>query len=145
MRAHEKGGGWKLTALEDPLRFRGPQGFDPDTGEFHPKPPAGKTWGAVFTDALSELASEDERVVAVTAAMPSGTGLRNFAKTYPIMYDVGICEQRSFGFVQGLAISGLCPILAPTPPLPSAAMTSSSKNWWCSATSAWWLPSIVLA
>ena len=108
----KKGGGWK-PALKDPLRFHGPQGFDPDTGEFHPKAPAGKTWGGVFTDTLTELAAEDERVVAVTAAMPSGTGLRNFAKTHPDrMYDVGICEQHSFGFVQGLAVAGLCPILA---------------------------------
>ena len=108
----KKGGGWK-PAMEDPLTFHGPKGFDPETGEFHPKPPAGKTWGNIFTETLEELAAKDENVVAVTAAMPSGTGLRAFAKNYADRcYDVGICEQHSFGFVQGLAVAGLHPFLA---------------------------------
>jgi 1-deoxy-D-xylulose-5-phosphate synthase len=51
--------------------------------------------------------------VAITAAMPSGTALRSFAASFPDrMYDVGICEQHSFGFAEGLAISGLLPVVA---------------------------------
>lgn len=108
----KKGGGWE-PALADPLTFHGPKGFDPETGEFHPKPPERKTWGGVFTDTLLELATEDDKLVAVTAAMPSGTGLRTFATSFPDRtYDVGICEQHSFGFVQGLTVAGLHPILA---------------------------------
>ncbi len=108
----KKGGGWD-PAVNDPLKFHGPKGFDLDTGAFHPKAPAGKTYSQVFADALTELAREDERVVAITAAMPSGTGLRQFGQTFPDrMYDVGICEQHSFAFAEGLAISGLLPVLA---------------------------------
>lgn len=108
----KKGGGWE-PALADPLTYHGPKGFDPETGEFHPKPASRQTWGEVFTSTMLSLAAEDEKLVAVTAAMPSGTGLRTFAKEYPNRsYDVGICEQHSFGFVQGLSLAGLHPVLA---------------------------------
>jgi 1-deoxy-D-xylulose-5-phosphate synthase len=107
-----KGGGWE-PAAKDPLLFHGPKGFDIDSGEFHPKPPAGRTWSQVFADTLGDIAATDDKVVAITAAMPSGTGLRGFAKRFPDrMYDVGICEQHSFAFVQGLIGSGLRPVLA---------------------------------
>jgi 1-deoxy-D-xylulose-5-phosphate synthase len=71
----KKGGGWQ-PSVDDPLKFHGPKGFDLDTGSFHPKAPGGKTYSQVFADALTELAREDERVVAITAAMPSGTSSR---------------------------------------------------------------------
>lgn len=107
----KKGGGWQPSA-DDPLKFHGPKGFDVDTGFFHPKTPSAKTYSQVFAEAAIELADEDERVVAITAAMPSGTGLLAFGKKYPDrMYDVGICEQHSFAFAEGLAASGLRPIL----------------------------------
>ncbi|MBA3845274.1 MAG: 1-deoxy-D-xylulose-5-phosphate synthase [Planctomycetes bacterium] len=108
----KKGGGWQ-PSVDDPLKFHGPKGFDVDTGLFIPKPPAAKTYSQVFADALIELARQDDKVVAVTAAMPSGTCLRDFGKVFPDrMYDVGICEQHSFGFVEGMAIAGLKPVLA---------------------------------
>ncbi|GDY13155.1 1-deoxy-D-xylulose-5-phosphate synthase 1 [Planctomycetota bacterium] len=106
-----KGGGWEPSA-KDPLKFHGPRGFNIDSGEFLPKPPAAKTYSQIFAEACIELAAEDERVVAITAAMPTGTGLLAFGKKYPDrLYDVGICEQHSFAFAQGLAIAGLHPIL----------------------------------
>jgi 1-deoxy-D-xylulose-5-phosphate synthase len=108
----KKGGGWQPSE-GDPLKFHGPKGFDLDTGLFHPKAPARPTYSQVFADELGAIAAEDERVVAITAAMPSGTGLRIFAQKFPTrMYDVGICEQHSFGFAEGLAIAGLRPVVA---------------------------------
>ncbi|MBA3708382.1 MAG: 1-deoxy-D-xylulose-5-phosphate synthase, partial [Planctomycetes bacterium] len=107
----KKGGGWQ-PSTDDPLKFHGPKGFDLDTGSFHPKAPAGQTYSQVFADALLEIAREDERVVAITAAMPSGTGLRQFAQEFPDrMYDVGICEQHSFAFAEGFAVAGLRPFV----------------------------------
>jgi 1-deoxy-D-xylulose-5-phosphate synthase len=108
----KKGGGWQPSE-GDPLKFHGPKGFDLDTGSFHPKGPSRPTYSQVFADELAAIAAEDERVVAITAAMPSGTGLRAFAQKFPgRMYDVGICEQHSFGFAEGLAIAGLRPVVA---------------------------------
>jgi 1-deoxy-D-xylulose-5-phosphate synthase len=73
----------------------------------------GRSYSSVFAESLIELAREDDRVVGVTAAMPSGTGLRQFGQAFPDrMYDVGICEQHSFAFVQGLAVAGMRPVLA---------------------------------
>lgn len=108
----KKGGGWE-PSVADPLTFHGPKGFDLDTGAFHPKPPAGKTYSQVFAEEVLGLMRADDKVIAITAAMPSGTGLRAVAKDLPKrVYDVGICEQHSFGFAQGLAASGARPILA---------------------------------
>ncbi|MBA3707772.1 MAG: 1-deoxy-D-xylulose-5-phosphate synthase, partial [Planctomycetes bacterium] len=108
----KKGGGWQ-PSVDDPLKFHGPKGFDLDTGLFIPKPAGGKTYSQVFADSLIELAREDDRVVGITAAMPSGTCLREFGKIFPDrMYDVGICEQHSFGFAEGLAASGMRPVVA---------------------------------
>ena len=108
----KKGGGWQPSA-DDPLKYHGPKGFDLDTGFFHPKPATGKTYSQVFADTVLELIARDDKVVAITAAMPSGTGLRTVAQKHPErVYDVGICEQHSFGFAEGLAASGMRPILA---------------------------------
>jgi 1-deoxy-D-xylulose-5-phosphate synthase len=107
----KKGGGWEPSQA-DPLMFHGPKGFDLDTGTFHPKAKTRRTYSQVFADAMMTLAEEDARVVTITAAMPSGTGLRAFAKKYPDrMFDVGICEQHSFGFAEGLAITGMLPVV----------------------------------
>jgi 1-deoxy-D-xylulose-5-phosphate synthase len=108
----KKGGGWQ-PSQDDPLAFHGPKGFDVDTGYFHPKPKTRRTYSQVFADTMGELAAEDPRLVTITAAMPSGTGLRGFAQKHADrMYDVGICEQHSFGFAEGLAISGMLPVVA---------------------------------
>lgn len=112
----QKGGGWE-PAIADPLKFHGPKGFDVETGA--PLAVVGtpakkiRTYSQVFADTVIDLMREDERVVAITAAMPSGTGLRAVGQVFPDrMYDVGICEQHSFAFAEGLAISGLRPIVA---------------------------------
>jgi 1-deoxy-D-xylulose-5-phosphate synthase len=108
----KKGGGWQ-PSQDDPLTFHGPKGFDVDTGYFHPKPKTRRTYSQVFADTMLTMATEDPRLVTITAAMPSGTGLRAFAQKFPErMYDVGICEQHSFGFAEGLAISGMLPVVA---------------------------------
>lgn len=107
----KKGGGWQPSA-EDPRTYHGPKHFDIETGIFTKQGKA-RIYADVLAETLLELAGEDERLVAVTAAMPSGTGLRVFGKVHPErMYDVGICEQHSFGFVQGLRLAGRRPILA---------------------------------
>lgn len=107
----KKGEGWE-PSRRDPLKYHGPKGFNIDSGEFAPRP-AARTYAQVYAETLCEIAARDERVVAITAAMPSGTALRQFAARFPDrMYDVGICEQHSFAFAQGLAIAGLRPFLA---------------------------------
>lgn len=71
------------------------------------------SWSEAFGEILCELAREDERIVAVTAAMRDGTGLGNFFKAYPERaYDVGICEEHAVAFAAGLAAAGLRPFVA---------------------------------
>ena len=107
-----KGGGWEPSEA-DPLAFHGPKGFNTETGVFKKTSTGGKTYSQVFADELTLIAEEDERLVAITAAMPSGTGLTAFNKAFPgRMYDVGICEQHSFAFAEGLAVTDVRPVLA---------------------------------
>lgn len=86
--------------------------------KFHAWPSAAKEKGApsysnVFADTLTELARHDDRIVAVTAAMPSGTGLSRFQKYFPErMFDVGIAEQHAASFCGGLATAGKKPVFA---------------------------------
>jgi 1-deoxy-D-xylulose-5-phosphate synthase len=84
----------------------------PDTKVPPAKAPA-ISWTRAFSDALCEIAAEDPRVVAITAAMPDGTGLDLYAKRFPErFFDVGICEQHAVGLASGLAASGLLPVAA---------------------------------
>lgn len=107
-----KGGGWK-PAEGDPLTYHAGKNFDLDTGAFQPAPPARATYSDVFAEGMIELGEEDPGLVGITAAMPSGTGLRKFGQVFPDrLYDVGICEQHSFGFAQGMAVAGRHPVLA---------------------------------
>lgn len=79
------------------------------------KPPPAKTksYTRAFADILTELSEKDPRVVAITAAMPDGTGLLDYAKRFPTrMFDVGISEQCAIAFAAGLANSGMRPVCA---------------------------------
>ncbi len=107
----KKGKGYP-PAEEDPTRFHGLGPFDPDTGK-----PLSRdrypSYTAVFGKTMLDLAWEDERIVAVTAAMPQGTGLEAFSKTFPErFYDVGIAEQHGVTLAAGLASRGLKPVVA---------------------------------
>jgi 1-deoxy-D-xylulose-5-phosphate synthase len=107
----KKGRGYP-PAESAPTRFHGIGPFDLETGEIPAKsgPP---TYTSVFGKTLVQLAERDERVVAVTAAMPQGTGLETFSKIFPDrFYDVGIAEQHGVTFAAGLAAQGLKPVVA---------------------------------
>jgi 1-deoxy-D-xylulose-5-phosphate synthase len=70
-------------------------------------------WSDAFGEALCELAREDDRIVAITAAMRDGTGLAKFFREFPNRaYDVGICEEHAVAFAAGLAAAGLRPYVA---------------------------------
>lgn len=95
-----------------PARFHGVEPFDVETG----KPKKEKKYPSytdVFSKELCQLAQKDERLVAVTAAMPDGTGLNRFKKMYPDrFFDVGIAEQHAVTSAAGMAAAGLKPVVA---------------------------------
>ena len=105
----KKGKGYKI-AEENPDKFHGISPFNIETGE--KLTPSKKDYSKVFGEKLIELAKKDEKIVAVTAAMKDGTGLREFAKEFPDrFFDVGIAEQHAVGLVAGMAKAGLKPVL----------------------------------
>jgi 1-deoxy-D-xylulose-5-phosphate synthase len=116
----KKGAGW-APALEDPVKWHAAKAFLPEDKEKEakkakaasPAEPPRPRWTAAFADALIALAHEDPKVVAITAAMPDGTGLDKFAKAFPERcFDVGICEQHGAGFASGLRLAGQKPVFA---------------------------------
>ncbi len=108
-----KGRGYE-PAEEDPITWHGVVPFDRNNGQFHgstSKKPA--TYTSVFASSLIELAKKDSRILAITAAMPGGTGLDKFQAALPAQfYDVGICEQHAVTFAAGLACEGKKPVCA---------------------------------
>jgi 1-deoxy-D-xylulose-5-phosphate synthase len=112
-----KGRGY-APAEADPYRWHATRPFDIATGRARSgaaqATPAGQTsWTEAFADALIALADRDPRIVAITAAMPDGTGLDRFARRHPDrVYDVGIAEQHAVTFAAGLASEGLRPVCA---------------------------------
>ena len=109
---HTKKGKGYLPAEEAPEKFHGIGKFDAATGEC-PKKEGAPSYTSVFSDALIELAKTDEDIVAITAAMPSGTGLKAFGKAYPErFFDVGIAEEHAVTFAAGLAAAGKKPVVA---------------------------------
>ncbi len=105
----EKGRGYGPAELDEVDRFHGVAAFDPQTGRFSAKPQA---WTEVFGEALVEAAEKDDRIVAITAAMASSTGLLEFARRFPDrFFDVGIAEQHAVTFAAGLAMNGLRPVV----------------------------------
>ncbi|WNJ89103.1 1-deoxy-D-xylulose-5-phosphate synthase [Bosea sp. 685] len=94
-------------------KYHGVVKFDPVTGQQAKAPANAPSYTAVFGNALIKAAREDDKIVAVTAAMPSGTGLDAFAKEFPgRTFDVGIAEQHAVTFAAGLATEGYKPFCA---------------------------------
>ena len=90
-----------------------PAGHDPQTGKQRTNSAANPAYTAVFGKALTALAEQDQRIVAITAAMPSGTGTVVFAAAHPErFFDVGIAESHAVTFAAGLATRGVRPVCA---------------------------------
>lgn len=105
----KKGKGCEYTE-KDPERYHGVSAFDPQTGAM---PVSAPCFSSVFGEALCNLAEEDERVVAITAAMASGTGLDSFAAKFSErFFDVGIAEGHAVAMAGGMAKQGLRPVFA---------------------------------
>ena len=109
----KKGKGYP-PAERNPDRFHGVPPFVIETGEIRndskKKPP---TYTEVFGETLCQLAKENKRLVAITAAMQSGTGLEEFSRRFPDrFYDIGIAEQHAVTFAAGLALEGMKPVVA---------------------------------
>jgi 1-deoxy-D-xylulose-5-phosphate synthase len=94
-------------------KYHGVQKFDVVTGTQVKAPPGPPSYQNVFGDTLAKLANTDPRICAITAAMPSGTGVDRFAKAHPDRaFDVGIAEQHAVTFAAGLAAEGMRPFCA---------------------------------
>jgi len=107
----KKGKGYSF-AEEDACRFHGITPFDADSGE-PDRAPSQLTFTATFGETLVRLAEQDERIVAVTAAMRDGAGLKGFAERFPQrFFDVGMAEGHAVTFAAGLAARGLRPVVA---------------------------------
>ena len=106
----QKGRGFQ-PALDGQKKFHGLGPYDPETGD---TTPAGlPTYAEVFANTLADLADKDERIVAITAAMPNGTGLDLFRPRHPKRYfDVGIAEEHAVVFAAGMATRGFRPVCA---------------------------------
>jgi 1-deoxy-D-xylulose-5-phosphate synthase len=109
----KKGKGYPPAEM-NPARFHSVSPFVVETGEPRKdqikNPP---TYTEVFGDTLCQLAKENKRLIAITAAMQSGTGLEQFSKEFPDrFYDIGIAEQHAVTFAAGLALEGMKPVVA---------------------------------
>ena len=106
----EKGRGY-LPAMKDPELFHGLGPFDVTTGR--PVKEPGRCYTDVFAEAMTELAEEEPRMAAITAAMREGTGLKEFSEKYPErFFDTGIAEEHAVTFAAGLALGGQIPVVA---------------------------------
>ncbi len=106
-----KGKGYK-PAEETPSRYHGVSPFDIVTGKA-PSKPSAKSYTEVFGETIVQLAEDDSKIIAITAAMPDGTGLGKFAERFPErFFDVGIAEQHAMTFAAGLAAEGFRPVTA---------------------------------
>lgn len=107
----KKGKGYK-PAEQNPSKFHGVEAFDVKTGK-NSNIKKDLTYTEVFSDTIAELGRKNEKIVAITAAMPSGTGLNKFMKEYPDrFFDVGIAEEHAVTYAAGLAVGGMKPFVA---------------------------------
>ena len=101
----KKGKGYE-PAIKQPDKFHGLGKYKIESGETAPAPTP--TYSEIFGKTLAKFAETNQKLVAITAAMPSGTGLSHFAKAHPSRYfDVGIAEEHATLFACGLATQGL--------------------------------------
>jgi 1-deoxy-D-xylulose-5-phosphate synthase len=108
----QKGKGFSY-AEANQEKWHGLAAYDPVTGEARKKASGPPTWTQVFGDGLTAIAGEHPELVAITAAMPSGTGTNIFQKKYPErFFDVGIAEGHAVTFAGGLASQGIRPVVA---------------------------------
>jgi 1-deoxy-D-xylulose-5-phosphate synthase len=108
----QKGKGYP-PAETSPDRFHGVPPFVIETGEIRSGQGNPPSYTEVFGETLCQLARENRRLVAITAAMQSGTGLEEFARCFPDrFYDIGIAEQHAVTFAAGLALEGMKPVVA---------------------------------
>ena len=107
-----KGKGYK-PAEQAPDQFHGVGCFDPSTGKSAKKAGCAPSYTSVFSKALIELAKDRPDILAITAAMPSGTGLKAFGQAYPKrFFDVGIAEEHAMTLAAGMAAAGMHPVIA---------------------------------
>ncbi|MCR4650487.1 MAG: 1-deoxy-D-xylulose-5-phosphate synthase [Lachnospiraceae bacterium] len=107
----EKGRGFE-PAIRHPARFHGAEPFEIETGLPRNKK-AKANYTDVFATVMMKMGARNDKVVAITAAMPDGTGLKRFHNVYPDrFFDVGIAEEHAVTFAAGLAVGGLIPIVA---------------------------------
>lgn len=107
----KKGKGYKY-AEKNPGNYHGVSPFNIKTGK-SVREAAGKSFTKCFSEKLMELAKNDNRIAAISAAMPDGTGLSDFARNYPQrFFDVGIAEEHAVTFAAGLAAGGMKPVVA---------------------------------
>jgi len=109
----KKGKGY-IHAENHPEKFHGTAPFDIETGELKGAGVAAEpSFTDAFSDAIMDLAKDDKKIVAITAAMPEGTGLEKFAEAYPErFFNVGMAEQHAITFAAGLAKGGMIPVVA---------------------------------
>jgi len=108
----QKGKGFAF-AEDNQEKWHGLAAYDPVTGEARKQASGPPTWTQVFGDGLTALGAEHPELVAITAAMPSGTGTNVFQKRYPErFFDVGIAEGHAVTFAGGLATQGIRPVVA---------------------------------
>ena len=106
----QKGRGYR-PAEREPSKFHGIGAFDPDTGSCLSS--GVPTFSATFGNCLCELSARNDRICAITAAMPAGTGLLSYKKHYPKrFFDVGIAEEHAISMAGGLAKQGVIPVVA---------------------------------
>ena len=107
----QKGRGYKI-AENNPSKFHGTGPFDPSTGAAL-KSSGGISYSSVFGNKLTEMARDNDKIVAISAAMLEGTGLSGFAKAFPKRtFDVGIAEGHAVTFAAGMATKGYRPVVA---------------------------------